>query len=319
MNSVGGYFGLELSRKNEYHDNAIRLNTGRNALEYIIRAKGLLKIYLPFFSCDVLLEPIERVGIEYEFYSISECFEPIFDFKKIKKHQALLYINYFGLKNKFINGLQDIAGNVIIDNSQSFFSAPLAQMDTFYSPRKFFGVPDGAYLYTDTLLFDDIKMDTSFERFEHLLRRIDVGAENGYDYFIKNDKSLSGKPILQMSNLTRSLLQSIEYPCIILKRRENFIFLHQLLKKHNTLKIYLEDEDVPMAYPFYSKKPKVRSQLLANKVFTPIYWKNVLSWVDNNTVEYDYVENIVYLPIDQRYGLDDLIRVVELIEDELGR
>jgi hypothetical protein len=33
--SIGGYFELELSRGEEYHSDAIRLNTGRNAFEYI--------------------------------------------------------------------------------------------------------------------------------------------------------------------------------------------------------------------------------------------------------------------------------------------
>jgi len=35
MNSIGGYFELELLRREEYHKNAIRLNTGRNAFEYV--------------------------------------------------------------------------------------------------------------------------------------------------------------------------------------------------------------------------------------------------------------------------------------------
>ncbi len=32
MNSIGGYFELELPLREEYHKNAIRFNTGRNAL-----------------------------------------------------------------------------------------------------------------------------------------------------------------------------------------------------------------------------------------------------------------------------------------------
>jgi hypothetical protein len=34
MQPIGGYFELELRKGKEYHTDAIRLNTGRNALEY---------------------------------------------------------------------------------------------------------------------------------------------------------------------------------------------------------------------------------------------------------------------------------------------
>ena len=46
MNAIGGYFGLELDKKNEYHSEAIRLNTGRNALEYIL-ISGFYKKLIP--------------------------------------------------------------------------------------------------------------------------------------------------------------------------------------------------------------------------------------------------------------------------------
>ena len=60
-NEIGGYFQLELNKDREYHDKAIALNTGRNALEYILRAKIFKKIYLPFYTCDVLLEPLKKL------------------------------------------------------------------------------------------------------------------------------------------------------------------------------------------------------------------------------------------------------------------
>jgi hypothetical protein len=37
MNPIGGYFELELRKSDEYHKEAIRLNTGRNALKLILK------------------------------------------------------------------------------------------------------------------------------------------------------------------------------------------------------------------------------------------------------------------------------------------
>ncbi len=63
---------------------------------------------------------------------------------------GFLCTNYFGIKDEFITSLSKQVSNLIVDNAQSFFSNPIENIDTFYSPRKFFGVSDGAYLYCDT-------------------------------------------------------------------------------------------------------------------------------------------------------------------------
>ena len=44
--SIGGYFELELPQGEEYHKNAIRLNTGRNAFEYGLGAITLVHLAL---------------------------------------------------------------------------------------------------------------------------------------------------------------------------------------------------------------------------------------------------------------------------------
>ncbi|XHR96722.1 hypothetical protein ACFJIV_08730 [Mucilaginibacter sp. UC70_90] len=70
LKPIGGYLELELPKGNEYYPDLVRLNTGRNALEYILIQKKYHKIYIPYFTCDVLLEPIARTGIQYQFYHV---------------------------------------------------------------------------------------------------------------------------------------------------------------------------------------------------------------------------------------------------------
>ena len=116
MNSLGGYFGMELRKGNEYHKNAIRLNTARNALELILKNRKLKKVYIPYYTCDVILEPLHKLNLEYEFYSINKNFEPVFNYDAIKANEGFLYTNYFGLKDTFIASLTGIYKNLIIDN-----------------------------------------------------------------------------------------------------------------------------------------------------------------------------------------------------------
>jgi hypothetical protein len=70
MQPIGGYFGLEIPQGEEYHKHAIKLNTGRNCLEYILKARGYKKVYLPYYTCEVVLEPFKKLGVDYEFYHI---------------------------------------------------------------------------------------------------------------------------------------------------------------------------------------------------------------------------------------------------------
>ena len=313
MKAIGGYFELELNKKKEYHQEGIRLNTGRNAFEYILLANSYSKIYLPFFTCDVLLEPLKKHQIEYEFYTINEQFEPLFDYNKVESNEAFLYTNYFGLKDLFVIQIAKICRNLIIDSAQSFFSKPIDGIDTFYSARKFFGVPDGAYLYSGKKVEMSFEKDNSFEKCSHLLKRLDCNAEIGYEDFVSNEASLNNQDIKQMSSLTQLLLASIDYESCIEKRKENFNFLHLKLQATNKLKIDVLTIGVPMVYPYWSDNNILKQKLLDNKVYTPTYWANVLDWSGEDSLEFSMTKKIIYLPIDQRYDEIDLKRIVGLL------
>lgn len=310
--AIGGYFELELATHNELHTESIKLNTGRNALEYILRANNYKKIYLPYFTCDVILEPILKINIEYEFYNINENLEPEFDFNNLKDNEGFLYTNYFGIKDNYIISLSKKILNLIIDNSQSFFSMPISNVDTFYSPRKFFGVPDGAYLYCSKPINKELEEDLeSINRVGHLLTRIAFSPEFGYPLFLTNDKALSNEPIKKMSRLTSKLLSSIDYNKAAKRRKLNFNYLHEKLEAKNLLKFNKIEDQVPMVYPFRTNDLRLRDNLLKNKIYTAIYWPNVKKWCEKDSLEYKLTEEVVYLPIDQRYNFNDLKTLLE--------
>ena len=176
MEAIGGYFSLELPLLEEYHKAALRLNTGRNCLEYILRAHEYKKVYVPYYTCEAVMEPINKLAVPYEFYHIDIQFE-ISDRITLKADEALLYTNYFGLKQRYVEYLAEKYGSrLIVDNTQAFYAKPLDGIDTFYTCRKFFGVADGAYLYTNKLLDEDFEQDVSYDRMAHLLKRIDLSA-----------------------------------------------------------------------------------------------------------------------------------------------
>lgn len=310
MNGIGGFFELELNKGKEYHTNAIKLNLGRSGLEYILRAKNVNKIYIPCYICEVMLIPIERTKIAYEFYHIDENMEPLFNYSKLGSDEVFLYVNYFGIKNAFISQLAQKGMNLLIDNSQSFYSKEIKGVDSIYSARKFFGVPDGGYLYTNKRLNIELEQDNSSNRFKHLVERVENGSEAAYRFFVENDNRTYKEPIKKMSKITERLLSNINYENIANIRKENFQFLHEKLNLKNQLKIDVVTESIPMAYPFYSENKELRNYLIQNKIYVPQYWHNVLQWVEKDTIEYKFVKQLVPLPIDQRYNQEHMSYIV---------
>lgn len=318
MEAIGGYFSLELPKHEEYHKEAIRLNTGRNCLEYILRCRNYSKVYVPYYTCDVVLEPFQKLGIAYEFYHIDIHLE-ISDHIETKEGEALLYTNYFGLKQRFVEQLaKRYCQQLIVDNTQAFYAKPLDGIDTFYTCRKFFGVSDGAYLYIDKKLGIELEQDESYERCASLLKRIDLGPEAGYGDFSEISKSLVGQPIKRMSKLTQRIMQGVDYEAIAQRRRANYILLQETLGNSNHLHLPLEDDAVPMVYPYFVPVQDLREELIANKIFVARYWPNVLEWTNDGGLEYLLALQTQHLPIDQRYGEEDMKCVLKKITRRHG-
>ena len=311
MGALGGYFSLELPQLNVYHTGALALNTGRNCLEYILRVRRFKKVYIPFYSCDVMLEPLIKLNIKYEFYHINLRFE-IREEYQLERGEALLYINYFGLKQEYVEELAiKYRDHLIIDNTQAFYARPIIGIDTFYSCRKFFGVPDGAYLYINKLLNETFEQDVSWERMNYLIKRIDIGAEAGYSDFKEHSQSLIGQPIKLMSNLTERLMRSIDYKVVSQCRRQNYLYLHHQLASINLLNLHLEEDAVPMVYPCLLSKRDIRGFLIEDKIFVPTYWPNVLRWTSSDDVENRLTCQTLFLPIDQRYNTNDMKYIID--------
>lgn len=318
MKEIGGYFELELNDFGSvFHDNAVAVNSGRNALQYILTAnKKYNRIWIPYYTCDVILQPLKRLNYKYNFYNLTEDLLP--DLKPIKKDEVLLYINYFGVMNKMINRILNEYKNVIIDNSQAFYSKPVDSLGSFYSPRKFFGIPDGGFAYTILKYKIKDKLDDSLKRIDHLVIRIQNGAESGYSKFKLNDSKFNKLPLMQMSLLTDRMMRNINYQEAKKRRNENFNFIHNKLIKLNELTPIIDHERInaPMVYPFLMQRnDKLRTKLIKNKIFIATYWPNVLKWKSKGTWENYLTNNLLALPIDQRYTISDLTFILGKILD----
>jgi len=313
MKEIGGYFGLELNETGEFHHDALKLNTARNCLEYVLRARAYRKIYIPYYSCSVLLEPIEKCQIAYEYYSINEELDPIFD-KSLLKGEGFLYINYFGLKQNTVELLARRFGErLIVDNSQAFFSNRIDNIDTFYSARKFFGVADGSYLYTDQRINEDFEQDVSYPRMLFLLKRLDLSAQEGYSEFKDNERRLNNSSIKKMSSITERILGSIDYNKVKVTRFENSCYLNSELKSTNMLHLPIMEGSIPMIYPYLARNgQELKLKLIGKRIYVATYWPEIMR-TESHLYERDLANNLVALPVDQRYSKSEMTQILETI------
>ena len=52
-----------------------------------------------------------------------------------------------------------------------------------------------------------------------------------------------------------------------------------------------------------------------NKVFVACYWPNVLEWCAESDLEYKLAKQIIPIPIDQRYGVEEMEKIIRIINN----
>ena len=170
--------------------------------------------------------------------------------------------------------------------------------------------------FTDNdIIIPSYDVDISFDKCEHLLIRHDKGATDGYSTFKENSSKLKSQNIKRMSNLTKRFIDSIDFDFVKEKRIENFNYLHACLKDSNHLNIDNYGKSAcPIIYPYYTNDNTLKQHLIDEKIFVATYWPNVLEWCKPEDIEYKLANNIIAIPIDQRYGIEDMNRIIKEIE-----
>lgn len=319
IKTIGGYFELADTdlECGKMPVDGVALNTCRNALEYIIRQLVAAKrIFVPYYTCEAVIEPLTRLSIEYVFYHINEQLE-IAEELIVEKGDYIIVNNYFGIKDSYIADLANKYGDkLIIDNAQALFAPLLPGIKAAYSTRKFVGVADGGIAVgvpaEPALIYET---DNSYEHNSHLFIRKEKGAEAGFKDFQKNECKLDNQHIKRMSPQTYSILSHIDYTSVIRKRRQNYQNLSDALGENNLLQLPSIDSFVcPMVYPFMTSNKSLRAKLIDHKIFVARYWPNVLEWCNRSDLEYKLAIEILPLPIDHRYNDKEMDIIKQIIK-----
>ncbi|MDU3335661.1 hypothetical protein [Paraclostridium bifermentans] len=313
MKEIGGYFQLEKLIDNEYYKNMERLNSGRNSLIYILKSKKIKKVYLPYYLCDSVSNKVIQEGYDVDYYNVDKEFNPIFN-KNLGEDEYLYIVNFYGqINNEKLLEYNQKYKRIIVDNTHAFYQNPILDIDTIYSCRKFFGVPDGAYLYTNTKLNESLTIDDSKDRIKHLVGRLGGTASTFYKDFQKSDEEFETESLKKMSIFTQNILGAIDYNKVKESRNMNYNVLYESLKEINKLNLNLVDG--AFSYPLLVENgEEIRKKLIENKIYISMLWPNVPKSVSEDSIEYIYSKNIIPIPCDQRYNSDDMNYIIDIVK-----
>lgn len=315
MREIGGYLEFEHYHGSMFHDSATKLNSGRNCLAYLLKSKYIKKIAIPYFLCDCIEDVCKKYGIKIRYYSINTSFHPI-DVKPLKD-EWLYLVNYYGQlsEEKIIFYKQEYDNRIILDNAHAYFEKPINGVNTLYTCRKYFGVSDGGILYTDSKISVD-KQDESYDRVRFLVGRYERTANEFFKDSNENENHFYSETIKKMSRITENLLHSFDYSLIKKKRIANFCKLHSELKDINLLNLY--NPTATFMYPLMIEGgEEIRKKLIAEKIYVPCLWPNVLGVVGKKSNEYYLTKDVLPLPIDQRYGISEMDYLIVRIKNAL--
>lgn len=313
MKEIGGYMSFENFSGEMLYGDGILLNTGRACLQYIIEARGIKKIALPYYNCEVVTEACEKYNVEIRYFSIDADWLP--KNLNLREDEYLYIVDYYGqLTDSQILDLKQKYQRVILDETMAYFRKPFAGIDTIYSCRKFFGVADGGILFTDSKIARELPQDETFERLHYVMGRYERTASEFYKEYATADESFKKEPIKRMSKLTENILRAVDYDFVNARRKENFSFLHENLKAINPLNLRVVDG--AFLYPLLLENgADVRKKMIQQKIYIRLLWANVLESCAPSTFEYNIAENVLPLPVDQRYNLDDMKYMLKILKD----
>ena len=322
------------------------LSTGRSAISYVLqdienRNPSVRKVaVLPSFTCQTVIEPFLSMGYEIHTYHIGrDLLSSVLDiWNAVDTYNPgiFLFHRLFGVDT--IKGIDMIIpqmrskGIIVVEDCTQCLYSGFKKTDADYwvgSVRKWSGVFDGGFAACREGLFYQ-KPTLIDEKLQDAKR---VASKLKYEYLFegKGDKSVylnkyrESEEILStqgryyaISDLSISILSNLDVQELVMKRRENYKFISESLIGCTDVKVVfdkIEKDEVPLYCPILCRnRDEVQKKLIANNVYAPVVWPKAdcCSLVDSDA---DYIyEHVLCIPIDQRYDVYDMKRVIDVIK-----
>lgn len=323
------------------------LSTGRSSISFAIKTieerNPQLKrtAVLPPFTCHTVIEPFLNNGYEVVHYPVNEKLETTDELilQCALDHDAsvVLFHRYYGFHtvnnaDKLCDELRKRNKFSIEDCTQCLYDGNAKSSADFCvgSIRKWQGTPDGGFTVcregnlndkpeqTDVTL-EQAKVKASYAKYRFLFEH--EGEKPAFlQLYREAEDILEAQNVFQRISHTSEQMQSsldVNYLCE--RRRKNFMILLEGLKGVDMVHPLFDsigEDVVPLYFPMLVKdRVSLQAHLVKHSIYAPVVWPKPDCIGKICKEADDLYQHLLCIPIDQRYGEDDMNRVVETIKN----
>lgn len=338
-------FWLPFMKQNSAYK-TVFYQSGRNAIEglllYLKEKRGICRMLLPDYMCETVKDAGKRAGVELAYYRIDRKYNFSVNEveEKMTEDTCLFMAHFFGKKMdkeilSYIQKWKDEGTIIIEDVTLSLFSSDDEQgvgFGTYVlgSIRKWLPVPDGGFVasYTEELPEEitatHVSKYTDFYLMVQTMKREYVNG--GYqdknlkslymDYYgLSIEELFSDYCLYPMSEWTRNYLQNYDVLEIIAKRTKNYDYLYDKLSglRKIELKIQRQEGYLPLGMVIQTEnRDELLQYMISNDIYCNVHWRLEPSG-ENPDLTF-LAQHSITIPCDQRYGLEELEHIVNVLE-----
>ncbi len=259
-------------------------------------------------------------GIKIHFYHMNSAMMPL-DLPDESSCMVIL-VDYFGVCTdkieQFAYTLQN--AEVLFDRAHGFYAKPIIKenVHNIYSAKKFFGIPDGAYLISKTMSKDVQIPTVAHDYIAYLIISYEEGTNAAYEKKKEVDRKLAANYGC-MSDVSIGLLKNVDYDRTKKQRTDNYKILYEAFKQYNRLTIPKECAAYQFPLVLADGGEEVKSRLIKDKIFVPTLWSGKTLVENGNEVEIHMMKNAIFLPVDQRYDAADMEYLINRVKAEIRK
>lgn len=299
--------------------------TARAGLSELLKVRGTRRIWLPAYICRSLAEGAQASGADIAWYGTDNLLQP--DTQVLATAgagDAILCVSYFGrAADNSLRRLATLRRDLlwIEDRAQAMDTGQPAFGDVLlYSPRKLFGVGDGGIVASFGALPKAILPATGDDWQANTARAEDpdgLAPDTWFAAFRAREADMDSTP-RAASERTIATLRQLDWAAEAETRRSNWARLAERLS-HIALWPQDEVDFVPLAYPVVTEDAAALSAALAaERIWCARHWADLPS-PEVFAEAHDLSRRCLSLPLDGRYGADEMARITDAVALILDR
>lgn len=340
-----GISNIDLSSYGLEGTDSVLLSTGRSAISIVLdeierRNPNIHMIALiPPFTCHTVIDPFINKGYKVVAYSVDKYLRV--DIEKFReeliasKASVVLIHRYFGFDT--LRGFEQVVneyqakGIIFFEDKTQCLYSDQTNLNTDYvvgSFRKWAGLPDGGYAicregylngkpthYDEELT--ERKLRASYWKYEYLHDGRGEKQQFLHEYGVAEQILDKQDKYYKISPASESVQTSLDLDDLKERRKRNYAFVYERLKDiFRIITPELSNGDVPLYLAISTqKRMELQTYLRDRKIYAPIVWPKAGYCPSICEVAEAIYDTVLCLPIDQRYDLDDMSRMVSSVEE----